>query len=400
MPENNERNKGKTELFFRQECACPGAGAEHQLPLFESDTSSAELGAMIKVASNIRADVSNGELLDNASITQQTTTTVNLRQDCLDRNIKESCLRSQGKSSLQLEEDKDLNLESACLSKTTLDGDKEILHRMHSVVFVEKELFSGKCFAEKDGSSDTQFENGSPKQNVSLAIEKWKTEVIEQVASHIVDKTLRLMNEALQLENELPELEDNASSCINKPAVLKLTKFDMSDTMAELNLTQDSSYPSLKMPRYTSNEPNATDDICEINPILHDTPLIFPETSNVEISIPKESPGSIEKSHHRRNTPCLSDIEPGIARDTAEIRQTDLIDSRKGNPSESSLTGANTQQFHIMVRTHPDGGWGWVVCLGAFLVQFIVLGMQNSAGIVYTELVKELKSPRGATGEH
>jgi len=46
----------------------------------------------------------------------------------------------------------------------------------------------------------------------------------------------------------------------------------------------------------------------------------------------------------------------------------------------------------------PDGGWGWVACLGAFFIQFLMLGVQNAAGIIYTALVNEYKAPRGITG--
>lgn len=34
----------------------------------------------------------------------------------------------------------------------------------------------------------------------------------------------------------------------------------------------------------------------------------------------------------------------------------------------------------------PDGGWGWVVCAAAFLIQFIVLGTMNNFGILYVKL--------------
>ncbi|EDO35637.1 predicted protein, partial [Nematostella vectensis] len=47
----------------------------------------------------------------------------------------------------------------------------------------------------------------------------------------------------------------------------------------------------------------------------------------------------------------------------------------------------------------PEGGWGWVVCLGAFFIQFLMLGVQNSAGIIYTALVDRFHAHRGVTGE-
>lgn len=46
-----------------------------------------------------------------------------------------------------------------------------------------------------------------------------------------------------------------------------------------------------------------------------------------------------------------------------------------------------------------DGGWGWVVCLGVFVVNFLTVGQQNSAGVVYDALMAEYSTPRGKTGK-
>ena len=141
------------------------------------------------------------------------------------------------------------------------------------------------------------------------------------------------------------------------------------------------------------------EDTNEMSPVLQDIPLVFQEVHSIAITGTKSSDSTENKEHvcSIRGTHCISSIESVVQREVTEITETRLIDSScSGKPSATSLSSVNT---HIMVKTHPDGGWGWVVCLGAFLVQFIVLGMQNTAGIVYTELVKELKSPRGATGD-
>ena len=51
------------------------------------------------------------------------------------------------------------------------------------------------------------------------------------------------------------------------------------------------------------------------------------------------------------------------------------------------------------IKTHPDGGWGWVVVVAAFLTQFIIVGLQNSSGVIFNELVKKFDRPRGQTGK-
>ena len=50
------------------------------------------------------------------------------------------------------------------------------------------------------------------------------------------------------------------------------------------------------------------------------------------------------------------------------------------------------------LKTHPDGEWGWVVVGAAFLTQCIVVGLQNSSGVIFNELIKKYNESRGNTG--
>lgn len=397
MPENNERNKEKT--FLRQEnvCACAGANTEYQLPLFKSDTSSAEgisLGAMVKATSNdVGKDVSNSELLVNSSNTQQTAKNKNnITRDWSDLHKKDPCF-GQKISIVQITEEEDPDLDIVCVRKTTLNGGEERWKNINCKDFEEGP--NAENFSGTDVDNETHFERGSPKQNVFLEFENQKMVITEQQVTQI--ETLKLTNSALNLDNEVnTEEEENASCCINKQALLELTKSGISNTEKYgMNSTSDAACArkdSFLKARTTSiNTQRTVDDNCEINPTLFDVPLMFPRQPNVGISLQKEPPGEKENE----NEHCLADVTSY----STETGKTSLNDKWKGKPSDSSMAAISNQQFHIVAKTHPDGGWGWVVCLGAFLAQFIVLGMQNTAGIVYTELVKELKSPRGATGE-
>ena len=51
-------------------------------------------------------------------------------------------------------------------------------------------------------------------------------------------------------------------------------------------------------------------------------------------------------------------------------------------------------------KTHPDGGWGWCVVVAAFITQFVVVGLQNSSGVIFNELVQKFNKPRGETGKY
>jgi len=45
-----------------------------------------------------------------------------------------------------------------------------------------------------------------------------------------------------------------------------------------------------------------------------------------------------------------------------------------------------------------DGQWGWIVCLAAAVVQFVVLGIHNSFGILYIVFVREYGWSKALTG--
>ena len=397
MPENNERNKEKTFLGQQNVCSCAGANTEYQLPLFKSDTSSAEgisLGAMVKATSNdVGKDVSNSELLVNSSNTQQTAKNKNnITRDWSDLHKKDPCF-GQKISIVQIREEEDPDLEIVCVSKTILNGGEERWKNLNCKDFEEGP--NAENFSGTDVDNETYFKRGSPKQNVFVEFENQKMVITEQQVTQI--ETLKLTNSALNLDNELDtEEEENASCCINEQALLEITKSGISNTEKYgMNSTSDAACArkdSFLKARTTSiNTQRTVDDNCEINPTLFDVSLMFPRQPNVGISLQKEPPGEKENE----NEHCLADVTSY----STETGKTSLNDKWKGKPSDSSMAAISNQQFHIVAKTHPDGGWGWVVCLGAFLAQFIVLGMQNTAGIVYTELVKELKSPRGATGE-
>lgn len=55
-------------------------------------------------------------------------------------------------------------------------------------------------------------------------------------------------------------------------------------------------------------------------------------------------------------------------------------------------------QVEIQVRSVPDGGWGWFICLAGFIAQFVVLGIQNNTGIIYKALLEEFRQSKGETG--
>ena len=46
----------------------------------------------------------------------------------------------------------------------------------------------------------------------------------------------------------------------------------------------------------------------------------------------------------------------------------------------------------------PDGGYGWVICIAAAVIQFIILGIHNNFGILYTSLIGDLHAKPSDAG--
>ena len=46
----------------------------------------------------------------------------------------------------------------------------------------------------------------------------------------------------------------------------------------------------------------------------------------------------------------------------------------------------------------PDGGWGWIISLAAFTVQFIILGLQNNLGLIHREHLEHFGQSNVNTG--
>ena len=377
MPESHERHKGEKYVVSRQN----SAGGNYDIPHFDSDISCVSIGDHCLHAAP------DGSRCKDFS------------ED--DSNALEAVLNATKGSLLNQTESgklqdvsflhRDINVDT---TKEASDEEDKIAHGIGSAVSIGKELslIGGTASFTEDRSLRKSDENCSLQQS-GLSIS-----VVDQKAADIVYDTLQLINELLQLESDISQRErSTVDAGIEEPQFTNLATLGI-ERDSVLNKQSLFAIETQEVSRIRGHR--ATNNDGEISSLFHSAPLIFPETSDISLSMTTAPKTKNKSSRSPRKSFRLSDMETGITCDCGKITEINSTDRSSGNPSDSSLTDSNTRQFHIVVKTHPDGGWGWVVCLGAFLVQFIVLGMQNSAGIVYTELVKELKSPRGATGSY
>ncbi|XP_050415582.1 monocarboxylate transporter 13 isoform X3 [Patella vulgata] len=63
----------------------------------------------------------------------------------------------------------------------------------------------------------------------------------------------------------------------------------------------------------------------------------------------------------------------------------------------SSTKNKKNNQVNHAVDLAPDGGWGWVVCFGAFMINFIADGTMFSFGILFLELLDYFKDSKFKT---
>lgn len=83
----------------------------------------------------------------------------------------------------------------------------------------------------------------------------------------------------------------------------------------------------------------------------------------------------------------------------SEMRSLKSSATEEGSISSShvrmSVTLANLAS---RIRLIPEGGWGWVICAAAFVTQLIVMGINNSFGILFTTLLDVYKKSKAETG--
>ena len=62
------------------------------------------------------------------------------------------------------------------------------------------------------------------------------------------------------------------------------------------------------------------------------------------------------------------------------------------------MTDKNREEIDTR-NVKPDGGYGWIVCCGTFIVNFVVFGIHNSFGVVYVKLLDDLELGEMQTGK-
>jgi len=83
--------------------------------------------------------------------------------------------------------------------------------------------------------------------------------------------------------------------------------------------------------------------------------------------------------------------ESEITEQQVSLTHSDVI-CHENNKRNSSL------QHHTVVTKDSDGGWGWVIVLGAFFITLFLGGVNISFSLLYLEFVDMFDASRAAVG--
>lgn len=74
-----------------------------------------------------------------------------------------------------------------------------------------------------------------------------------------------------------------------------------------------------------------------------------------------------------------------------------LLEMKKRDESQNSSESQSTCSEESNENLAPDGGWGWLVCLGSFVINFILDGTMFSFGVMLMSLLEYFDESKAKT---
>ena len=78
-------------------------------------------------------------------------------------------------------------------------------------------------------------------------------------------------------------------------------------------------------------------------------------------------------------------MKQGDTKDSTKAVMSGACAFEEAQPAVPEVTSSSKED------SPTDGGWGWVVCAGVFVVNFLTVGQHNSAGVVYVAMMDEYR---------
>ena len=92
-------------------------------------------------------------------------------------------------------------------------------------------------------------------------------------------------------------------------------------------------------------------------------------------------------------------IQTNTTCSTTQVNRDVQVSPSSLRRHEGVLQPAPATQQISFGEFHPDGGWGWIVCAAAFIVNFLCHGYHLSFGLVYMEIIDTYKVDRMQLGK-
>ena len=101
--------------------------------------------------------------------------------------------------------------------------------------------------------------------------------------------------------------------------------------------------------------------------------------SNGHTLVPTDDP-----IHHTMDLPRG---ESPVVRDTAGVDAHQLASSMEKLNTLTTSVGDDDDSNGMLLPTPPDGGWGWMIVFGSFMIHVLADGVAYSFGIFLVELL-------------
>lgn len=99
-----------------------------------------------------------------------------------------------------------------------------------------------------------------------------------------------------------------------------------------------------------------------------------------------------EDLHHSEGR---TDCEDGLKRMNDVLKFIEMEKNQKDSQNSSETNSTHSQQTTDTAA--PDGGWGWLVCLGSFVINFILDGTMFSFGVMLLTLLEYFGESKAKT---
>jgi len=134
---------------------------------------------------------------------------------------------------------------------------------------------------------------------------------------------------------------------------------------------------------------------------IHLPPLLQETSRDCEIDCEREIGAKRENGTNScaSKNDSFSDRRKSLNGESGSTGQPDCLTQHNDvNSHENSMMNVSSQHHHTLVAKDSDGGWGWVIVMGVFVVRLLLGGVIVSLSLLYLEFVDMFHASRAVAG--